>query len=170
MLFEMTKQSYESPLFNLLACKAQGQQFDPSLDSIISAILLSIPYDIDLSTFHIRHDDGLALFPEKLQNTYNLVRAFRQDYPTNQFYAALNLELCLYIYGPGSPQFQLEYIECEKNLSLCVDVEWQYVMEAITLEDQMKRIKSLLQRIDQSKASLTSNGMEWLLVLKLKRH
>jgi hypothetical protein len=157
----MTNKSYESPLFNILSRNAQGEQLDQSLDVIISAILLSIPYDMDLSTFHIRLSNGSSLYPERLQNTYNLVRAFRQDYPTNQFYAALTLELCLYVYGSNSPQFQLEYIECEKNLSLHVDIEWQYVLEADNTQEQMNRIKVLLQRIDKSRNSLKSDGMKY---------
>lgn len=158
----MTDRCYESPLFNILLRKAQGEKFDPSLDNIISAILISIPSDMDLTTFHVRHDNGISLEPEKMQNTYNLVRAFRQDYPTNQFYAALTLELCLYVYGPGSPQFQLDYVQSEKTLSLQVDVEWQYVLEADSIENQMNRIKVLLQRIDKSRISLKSDGMKYL--------
>ncbi|KAI9476409.1 MAG: hypothetical protein EXX96DRAFT_620866 [Benjaminiella poitrasii] len=148
--YQLTNESYESPLFRMLQRKALAGSFSPEWDSVYNAILYNIPQDMDLSTFYIRHAYGMSLYPEKLMSTYDLVRAFSSDYPTNVFLASLTLELCLYAYGPLSDRFQEDFKEIIKIHPCSIDIYWQYILQASEFPDRLARIIDLLELINRT--------------------
>lgn len=149
----MTDVDYESPLSVLLFRKAQNKKFDRQMESVISAILISIPGDVDLSTFHL-----MRIHSEKLLNTYNLVCAFNHDYPRNHFLAALKLELSMYVHGPGSPEFQADFQECIGRIPVSVDLYWQYIIEDTSYSVRLHRFKNTLAAVRSALPNRTTEG------------
>lgn len=139
----MDNKNYESPLAVLLYRKAENKKFDGQLQSAITAILLSIPNDVDLSTFH-----SMRFYSAKMENTYNLVCAFNHDYPRNHLLAALKLELSKYVHGKA--QFQADFEECITRIPNSVDLYWQYIIEEHDYTVRLERFKYVLSLFHSS--------------------
>ncbi|CEP13276.1 hypothetical protein [Parasitella parasitica] len=156
---EISDTHHESPLLGMLYRKYCGKPFTDVMEFAVPSIFSWIPNDVDLSTLYSNEYEGLPLYAYRLVETYNMVCDLSTAYPTTEFFAALKLEMSMYVNGRESEQFLRDCQDCVRKFPDSVDVFWQIVLAE---SDQIKQIHLIQEQLRSIKLLSSTDQIQYV--------
>lgn len=153
MQLEISDLYHESPLLGLLYRKFQEKPFRKVMEITAPSVFSWIASDVDLSNLYSNEFGGLPLYADKVKETYNMVCDLSNAYPSTEFFAALKLELSMYVNGRESEPFMRDCQDCVQQFPESIDVFWQIVLAEVDPTKQISLIKEQLRSIRLSSST-----------------